>query len=146
MTKVSTSSRSAAANRLIERQRRLWNHAEAIELAQKQGKPLPTDVSEWLHRALKSIACGADANVIFDVVPERQGVRRDGFLSEIRQTVANSYIAAATEPSPNAKKKTTATAQDEFSTAVPSLKKPTIRKNWNKASTERKPTFTFGKK
>ena len=138
--------RSPAADRLIERQRRLWNHAEAIEIAQKQGRPLPADVSEWLHRALKNIACGEDANVVFDVVSEKQGVRRDGFLSEIRQKMANGYIAAATEAAFETQKKTTSNAQEEYSNAVPTMKKSTIRKNWNKQSTDRKPAFTFGKK
>lgn len=146
MNKEKKSIRSPAADRLLERQRRLWSHAEAIEIAQKQGKPLPAEVSEWLHRTLKKIACGEDANIAFEVVPERQGVRRDGFLSEIRQTLANGYTAAATEPLLNTEKKTISTAQEEFSRAVPAMKKSTIRKNWNKKSTDRKPTFTFGKK
>jgi len=49
---------------LIDRQRSLWGHSEAIELAQIRGEPLPKEVSEWLHRALKNIACGEDANEV----------------------------------------------------------------------------------
>jgi hypothetical protein len=131
--------------RLVERQRRLWGHAEAIELAQKHGTALPVDVSEWLHRALKNIACGRDANEVFDVVPKKQGVRKDGLLSEIRQKITNGYIAAATDKTSTQKKKT-AVALSEISSAMPAVKKTTARKNWNKALTARKPTFTFGKK
>lgn len=107
MSKTIRSSTPTATSRLVERQRRLWAHAEAIEKAQKQGRPLPEDVSEWLHRALRTIACGKDANLVFDVVPEKQGVRRDGFASEMRQKMANSYIAAATQNSPKSKRKRT---------------------------------------
>jgi hypothetical protein len=146
MRKTIRSSTPTATSRLVERQRRLWAHAEAIEIAHKQGKPLPADVSEWLHRALRNIACGEDANKVFDVIPEKQGVRRDGFQSELRQKVANSYIAAATENSTGVQKKTTSTALEEFGSAVPSAAKSTIRKNWNKATTDRKPTFTLGRK
>jgi len=131
--------------RLVDRQRRLWGHAEAIELAQMRGTALPADVSEWLHRALKNIACGRDANEVFDVVPEKQGVRKDGLLSEIRQKITNGYIAAATDRT-SAQKKKTAVALSEISSAMPTVKKTTARKNWNKVSTDRKPTFTFGKK
>ncbi len=144
MTKKNTSNESPTA-RLMERQRRLWNHAEAIELAQVRGTALPADVSEWLHRALKNIACGEDANEIFNVVPEKQGVRKDGLLSEMRQKITAGYIAAATEETSPKKKKTT-TALDEISSAMPAVKRTTARKNWNKVSTDRKPTFTFGKK
>lgn len=146
MTKQTSPKPQTATSRLVERQRRVWAHAEAIEIAQKQGRPLPVDVSEWLHRALRNIACGKDANVVFDVIPEKQGVRKDAFLSEIRQKIANGYVAAATEPSTDCEKKTTSTALSEYSSAVPSAKNSTIRKNWNKATTDRKPTFTFGKK
>ena len=131
--------------RLVERQRRLWGHAEAIEHAQKHGTALPVDVSEWLHRALKNIACGRDANEVFDVVPEKQGVRKDGLLSEIRKKITNGYIAAATDKTSTQTKKT-AVALSEISSAMPAVKKTTARKNWNKALTARKPTFTFGKK
>ena len=89
---------------LIDRQRRLWAKAEAIELAQKRRKPLRKDVSEWLHRALKNIACGMDANEAFNVVPEKRGVRKNGFLCEIQQKFANGYIAASTEVSTDGSK------------------------------------------
>lgn len=131
---------------LIERQRRLYAHAEAIEIAQSRGQPLPKNVSEWLHRALKNIACGKDANEVFNVVPER-GVRRDVFLREKQKKMANGYIAAGTEPTTDGSKpKKTLQAIQEISEAMPDTKKSTVRKNWNKVSTDRKPTFTFGKK
>jgi hypothetical protein len=128
---------------LIERQRRLWGQSETIEIAMKQGNRLPDDYAEWLHRALKSIACGADANEVFDVLAD-QGVRRDGFLQEMQRKHANGYIAAATESGPG--KKTTKKAIEAISEALPSKTKSTIRKNYNKLSTERQPTYSLGKK
>lgn len=132
---------------LIDRQRNLWWHSEAIALAQKNRTPLPEDVSEWLHRALKNIACGEDANAVFNVIPEKRGVRKDGFLRELRQQVANGYIAASTEASADGSKpKKTVQAIKEISQALPKTKQTTVRKNWNRVSTDRKPTFTIGKK
>lgn len=132
---------------LIDRQRRLWAHAESIELAQQRGEPLPTDVSEWLYRALKNIAAGQDANEVFNVVPEKPGVRKDSFLSELRKKFANGYIAAATtESSDGPPQKPTSMALDEISQALPDTKRSTVRKNWNKLSTDRRPTFSIGKK
>jgi len=132
---------------LVDRQRRLWSHAEGIEIAQQQGQPLPTALSEWLHRALKKIACGEDANEVFDVVPEKRGVRKDGFLREMQSKFANGYIAAGTaETSDESKPKKTAVAIKEISEALPKTKQSTVRKNWNKLSTDRKPEFSIGKK
>jgi hypothetical protein len=130
--------------KLVDRQRKLWAHAEAIELAQQRQLPLPTEVSEWLHRALKNIACGEDANAVLDVVPDKRGVRKDGFLKELQRKCHNAYIAAATEPGPE--KMTTKAAIKKISAASSSVKKSTVRKNFNKASTDRKPEFTIGKK
>lgn len=132
---------------LIERQRILWGHAERIELAQQQNKPLPADISEWIHRALKNIACGRDANEIFNVVPEKRGVRKDGFLREMQQKLVNGHIAANREaPKDGSKGKKTSKAIEEINQALPVTKKSTVRKNWNNLSTDRKPTFTIGKK
>jgi hypothetical protein len=132
---------------LTDRQRRLWAHAEAIELAQKQGLPLPVDESEWLHRALKNIACGEDANAVFNVLPEKRGVRKDGFLKEMQTKMQNAFIAAATESTPEEPKlMSTATAIKTIGEAMPESKRSTVRKNYNKATTARKPTFTIGKK
>jgi hypothetical protein len=132
---------------LIDRQRRLWAHAEAIEIAQQREQALPAAVSEWLHRALKNIACGIDANEAFNVVPEQPGVRKDGFLREMQRKISNGYVAAGTDPSQDVSTlKKTSTAIEEISQALPSTKKSTVRKNWNKLSTDRKPTFTIGKK
>lgn len=132
---------------LIDRQRSLWAHAEAIEIAQKRREPLPEEVSEWLHRALKNIACGEDANDVFDVVPEKRGVRKDGYLREQQKKFANSYIAASTETTTDeSKPKKTSEAIKEISQALPQTKQTTVRKNWNRVSTDRKPTFTLGKK
>ncbi len=145
MTKK-TAARVSPTARLVERQAKLWSHAAAILLAQEKGEALPADVSEWLHRALKAIACGQDANTVFDVVPEKQGVRRYGFLQEMQRKIMNGYIAAATEKTPAEKKKTTTKALDEISAAMPKIKRPTAKKNWNSALTDRSPTFTLGKK
>lgn len=132
---------------LIDRQRRLWNLAETIETAQRLGKPLPIDISEWLHRALKNIACGKDANVIFNVSPEKPGVRKDSFLREMQKKLANGYIAAGTEATTDGTKpKKTAQAIKEISQALTNTKQSTVRKNWNQQTTDRKPTFTIGKK
>ena len=134
-------------SRLVDRQRQLWNHAEVIELAQKSGKPLPDEFSEWLHRALKNIACGMDANEAFNVIPEKRGVRKDSFLRELQSKFSNSYIAAATEIGADGKKaKKTVQAIKEISQALPSKKQTVVRKKWNEPSTDRKPTFTLGKK
>lgn len=132
---------------LIERQRQLWAHAEAIEIAQARGLPLPVEVSEWLRRALKNVACGEDANAAFNVIPEKRGVRKDGFKREMETKFANGYIAAATESAPDdSAPKKTVQAITEISDAMPQLKRTTVRKNWNKRTTDRKPTFTLGKK
>jgi|LauGreDrversion4_2_1035121.scaffolds.fasta_scaffold172187_2 hypothetical protein len=132
---------------LIERLRRLWAHAEAIEIAQKRGKPLPNDVSEWLHRALKNIACGMDANEAFNVRPEKPGVRKDIFLRELQKKIANGYIASSgKELKQGSKPKKVAVAIKEISQALPDIKESTVRKNWNQISTVRKQTFTIGKK
>ena len=129
---------------LIERQRRLWAHSEAIEIAQQEQKPLPTRESEWLHRALKNIACGMDANEVFNVLPEKQGVRKDGFKKELERKMRNSFIAAASEKGDG--EKTISKAIDEISKAMPAAKKSTVRKEFNKVSTNRKPTYSMGKK
>ena len=129
---------------LIERQRRLWAHSEAIEIAQQEQKPLPTNESEWLHRALKNIACGMDANEVFNVLPEKQGVRKDGFKKELERKMRNSFIAAASEKGDG--EKTISKAIDEISKAMPAAKKSTVRKEFNKVSTNRKPTYSMGKK
>jgi hypothetical protein len=131
-------------SKLVDRQRKLWAHAEAIELAQQRQLPLPTDLSEWLHRALKNIAYGEDANTVFNVVPEKRGVRKDGFLREMQRKCINAYIAAATEAGPE--KMTTEAAIKKISAASSNVKKATVRKNYNKVSTDRKPEFTIGKK
>jgi hypothetical protein len=132
---------------LTDRQRRLWAHAEAIELSQKQRLPLPVEESEWLHRALKNIACGEDANAVFNVLPEKRGVRKDGFLKEMQTKMQNAFIAAATESTPEEPKlMSTTTAIKTISEAMPESKQSTVRKNYNKATTARKPTFTIGKK
>lgn len=133
--------------KLIDRQRRLWAHAEAIEIAHNLNKPLPVEISEWLHRALKNIACGEDANAVFNVIPEKRGVRKDSFLLELQKKFANGFIAAGTEVTTEGTKfKKTAQAIEEISRALPKTKKTTVRGNWNRASTDRKPTFTIGKK
>ena len=129
---------------LIDRQRRLWAHSEVIELALKDKKPLPDDVSEWLHRALKKIACGEDANAVFNVIPEKRGVKKNSFLVEMQRKFHNSFIAAATAP--GQKKMTNEEAIEKISAASPVVGKSTIRKNYNKATTERNSTFTIGEK
>ena len=144
MNKKTTILKSINPIPLVDRQRKLYNLAEAIEIAQSRKEPLPEDISEWLHRGLKNIACGGDANEVFDVKPEKQGVRKDSFQKEIQRKMQNGYIAAATESGEG--KKTTTKAIDEISKAIPSTKRSTVRKEYNKVSTDRKPTFHFGRK
>jgi len=132
---------------LIERQRNLWNIAESIELAMTKSDPLPPKMSAWLYKALQNIACGMDANQAFNVKPEKRGVRKDSFLREIQHKFANSFIAAGTEATTDGTPpKKTAKAIKEISQAMPATKKTTVRKNWNRATTDRKPEFTIGKK
>jgi hypothetical protein len=132
---------------LIDRQRNLWNISETIEHALKTRKRLPVKTSKWLYVALQNIACGADANEVFNVIPEKRGVRKDGFLREKQQKIANGFIAAGTEATnAGAAVKKTSQAIKEISQAMPDTKKATVRKNWNRITTDRKPTFTIGKK
>jgi hypothetical protein len=132
---------------LIERQRNLWNIAESIELAMTKSDPLPPKMSEWLYKALQNIACGMDANEAFNVIPEKVGVRKDGLLLEIQKKYANGYIAAGTASiDDGSKPKKTLQAIEEISQAIPDKKKTTVRKNWNRITTDRKPEFTLGKK
>ncbi len=129
---------------LVDRQRRLWAHSEVIELALRENKPLPSDVSEWLHRALKNIACGEDANAAFNVVPEKRGVKKNSFLVEMQRKLQNSFIAEATAP--GLEKMTNEEAIEKISTASPVAGKSTIRKNYNKATTDRNSIFSIGEK
>lgn len=132
---------------LIDRQRTLWAQSDAIERAQIEGRPLSKNLSDWLVVAFRNIAHGMDANEAFCVKPEKKGVRKNGLWLEHLNKYSNGYISAATEAtSDGSKRKKTVEAIDEISKALPSKTKSTIKKNWNKASTDRKPTFTFGKK
>jgi len=130
--------------RLTERQRNLYAIAENIELAQKFGKPLPEDISKWLYQALKNIACGVDANEAFNVIPEKQGVRKDGFFQETQRKLTNGYIASATKE--GAEKMKTGEAIEKISEAMPAIKKSTVRKNYNKADADRSTIFSLSKK
>lgn len=132
---------------LRDRQRRLWALAEAIEVTTARNDPLPPDLSTWLSRALKGVACGADANEVFNVLPEKRGVRKDSFLRELKEKTQTSYIAAATESTSDTPKlMTTTQAIKAISSAIPDSKESTVRKNYNKSTSARKPTFTIGKK
>ncbi|MFM8575699.1 MAG: hypothetical protein ACKOBF_07450 [Limnohabitans sp.] len=127
---------------LIKRQRNLWNIAEAIELAQARNQPLPLDISEWLHRCLKNIAYGKDANEVLNV-HARQGARKDGFKNACLKKLQNGFIAASTKPGKERKK--TADAIKVISEALPTTKQSTFRKNWNSKTANRKIKFTLGK-
>jgi hypothetical protein len=132
---------------LVDRQRNLWGHSEVIELAQKRGEPLPEEFAKWLHVALKNIACGQDANAVFNVVPEKRGVRKDGFLREMQGKMVNGHIAAATEKTADGiVPQKTKEAIQKISKSFPETQPATVRKNWNKLSTDRKPEFSLGKK
>ena len=143
MTKKKDSLRPRSNEPLVDRLRHLWQIAESIELAQKQGRPLSKEFSEELQKALKQIACGVDANEALNV-QSRQGQRRDVFRNELARKIQLSFIAAATEVGVGRKK--TATAIKEISAAMPDTKQSTIRKDWNKSDANRDPCFTLGKK
>ena len=134
----------APVKRLIDRQRNLYAIAENIDLAKKLGNPLPEDISAWLSQALKDIACGVDANEAFNVIPEKQGVRKDGFFQEIQRKLTNGYIAATTKE--GAEKIKTSEAIEKIGEAMPAIKKSTVRKNYNKAGADRNPIFSLSKK
>ena len=128
---------------LIERQRKLWAVSDAIDLANFRNQPLPKELAFWLFKALRNIAFGEDANAVFDVVPEKRGVRKTSFKLEFEKKMAISNVAAATV-SPTKKRNNKAIA--EATERLTNLNKTTVRKSWNSSSTERKPHFSLGNK
>ena len=128
---------------LIERQRKLWNASDAIDLANYRKEPLPEDLAKWLFSALRNVAFGENANAVLDVITEKRGVRKGGLKQEINKKIVLGAIATATQ---SESPKKTKTAIEEVTQALPVIKKSTARKSWNKASTDRKPHFSFGKK
>ena len=127
---------------LIERQRKLWQIAEAIELAAHRHQPLDYELSKWLWIAIHRICRGEDANEALNVAA-RQGTRKDRFRQEMDKKMVMGAIAASTQ---SEIAKTTNVAIEEVSKALPLIKKSTARKNWNSKLTDRKPHFSFGKK
>jgi hypothetical protein len=127
---------------LIERQRQLWQIAEAIELAAHRNQPLDYELSKWLWVALHKICRGEDANEALNV-EARKGERKDGFRLKMNRLMMMGAIATATQS--EAPKKTRE-AIEEVSKALPLLSKTTVRRSWNERLTERKPHFSFGKK
>jgi hypothetical protein len=127
---------------LIERQRKLWQVAEAIELAEHRNQPLGYELSKFLWMALHRICRGEDANEVLDVAAGH-GVRKDGFRKEMNKKLVMGAISAATQS--EAPKKTNV-AIDEVCKALPLVKKTTARRIWNSKLTDRKPDFSFGKK
>ena len=128
---------------LIDRQRVVLAHSEAIELAMKKDAPLPTGVSEWLYRALKRIACGEDANAVFDVIGVKTE-RRDALKAELFHKHAVGFIASKTQQDTDSAK--VEEAIEMFSAAVSFKKASTIRNKYNSSSTDRSPTYTLTKK
>lgn len=127
---------------LIERQRKLWQVAEAIELAAHRNQPLNYELSKCLWVALHKICRGEDANEALNV-DARQGERKDGFRQEMHKKIVTGAIATSTQ---SEVPKKTNVAIEEVSQALPLVKKSTARKTWNSKSTDRKPHFSFGKK
>ncbi len=127
---------------LVERQRQLWQVAEAIELAAHRNQPLDYELSKWLWVALHKICRGEDANEALNV-DARQGERKNGFRLKMHRMMMVGAIATATQ---SETPKKTKVAIEEVSKALPLLSKSTIRREWNEALTERKPHFSFGKK
>jgi len=128
---------------LKDRQRKLWAIAEAIEIAVIEGKPLPTQVSKWLPLALKKIACGEDANEVFDVVGVKTE-RRDAFKSELHHKHAVGFVSSKTQQEDN--KTSIESAVEIFNAAVPTKAASTLLKNYNSSSTDRKPIYSLTKK
>jgi hypothetical protein len=128
---------------LIERQRKLWVASDAIDLANHRKQPLPEDLAKCLFIALRKIAFGEDANKVFDVVPEKRGVHKNGLKLEFETKFAISNIAAATA---HPKNKKTKDAISAVSKGLPKLKQTTVRRKYNESATERKPHFSLGKK
>ena len=127
---------------LIERQRKIWAISDAIDLANYKKEPLREDVARFLFEAMRHIAFGEDANGVFDVIPEKRGVKKNGFKLEFEKKFAVTNVAASTS---NTKKKTKE-ALAEVSNELPTLKASTVKKHWNSSSAERKSGFTPGKK
>lgn len=127
---------------LIERQRKLWQIAEAIELAAHRKQPLDYEISKWLWVALHRICRGENANEVLNVV-SKQGERKDSFRQEMHKKMVVGAIATATQ---SKLPKKTKVAINEVSDALPLINKTTARKTWNSKLTERKPHFSFGKK
>jgi hypothetical protein len=127
---------------LIERQRKLWQVAEAIEVAAHRNQPLDYEISKWLWVALHRVCRGEDANQALNVAA-RQGARKDRFRQEMDKKMVTAAIATSTQSEPPKK---TNVAIEEVSKALPLMKKTTARKTWNSKSTDRKQHFSFGKK
>jgi hypothetical protein len=127
---------------LIERQRKLWQVAEAIELAAHRNQPLDYEISRFLWVALHKICRGEDADEALNV-DARQGARKDRFRQEMNKKMVMGAIATSTQ---SETPKKTNVAIDNVSKALPLVKKTTARKNWNSKLTDRKPHFSFGKK
>jgi len=127
---------------LIERQRKLWQVAEALELATYRNQPLDYEISKWLWVALHRVCRGEDANSALNVAA-RQGARKDRFRQEMDKKMVMGAIATSTQ---SESPKKTNLAIEEVSKALPLVKKTTARKTWNSKSTDRKPHFSFGKK
>ncbi len=142
MHKKAEQHKPARKEPLIERQRQLWQLAEAIELAAHRNQPLGYELSKLLWVALHKICRGEDANEALNV-DARQGERKDGFRQVMHKKMIMGAIATSTQS--EAPKKTNV-AIEEVSKALPLVKKSTARKTWNSKSTDRKPHFSFGKK
>jgi hypothetical protein len=128
---------------LIERQRKLWAVSDAIDLANFKNEPIPQELAFWLFKAFRNIAFGEDANAVFDVVPEKRGVRKTSFKLEFQKNLAMSNVAAAT--SSQTKKKTNL-ALAEATKSLTNLKESSVRKSWNSSTAKRTPGFTLSKK
>lgn len=128
---------------LIKRQRLLYAYAEEIETANANKLPLRPELATWLTRALRSIACGKDADECLGVKPHKQGVRKDGFLKEVQRNIAIGHVAANTEAgNPQSLKNNAAFEQ----AAAMGPAQSTIRKNWNKSDAKRNVVFTLADK
>ena len=128
---------------LIDRQSKLWNISDQIDLANYYSKPLPAEIGKWLFYALRAIARGEDANKVLDVLPEKKGVRKDSFAKRMDRKLIMGATAASKQYDTS---QNTNDIIDKVTTDLPVIKNSTAKRIWNSKSTERKPVFTLGGK
>jgi hypothetical protein len=138
-----TGKTAAKKPKLVDRQRRLYAFAEEIQRARDEKKPLRPELANWLAIALKSIACGEDAEECLGVKPNKPGETKGNFLREIRRKNALAYVAAATDKQDGLNM----TNDQAFKNAEAfGMKASSVRNDWNSKDADRGPIFTLSEK